>query len=157
MSRNNPRDSIQDVVARAYRAAGGIENVSADLGLSIGTLSEHTGLPKGKRAGGLGINYADTLSRIHPEVAAVYAAHFAALAGGTFTAADEAAPLETVEHLSRIAKESAEGLTALARIEHGGSKADALEQLADIHRVVGEAIRDLAIAPVTSLADRRAS
>lgn len=144
MSRNNPKDSIQDVVSRAYRAADGIENVSADLGLAVSTLSEHTEMPKGKRAGGLGINYADTLARINRASAEVFANHFAALAGGSFVSAQSEAPLENVEHLSRIAKESAEGVAALARLEHGGSAYEAHEELTDIRRVVDAAIRDLA-------------
>lgn len=151
MSRNNPKDSIQDVVSRAYRAADGIENVSADLGLAVSTLSEHTEVPKGKRAGGLGINYVDTLARINPASAAVFARHFALLAGGSFTSAQEGSPLETVEHLARIAKESAEGVGALARLEHGGSRADAHRELVDIKEAVDAAIRDLAMPTVVKV------
>jgi hypothetical protein len=85
MSRNHRHGTIQATVAEAYRAAGGIENAAADIGLSISTLSEATDVPRNsKRAGGLGINHLHILAIANPASAAVLAQHFARLAGGVF-------------------------------------------------------------------------
>jgi hypothetical protein len=143
MSRRVPRDSIQEIVARCYTAAGGVECAASDLGMSKSTLSEHAEIPRGKRAGGLGINYADTLARIHSEVATVLAQHFATLGGGTFTAFEEGPRLSVTQHISRLAKETAEGVCALNELPEGGCKAKARKELLEARQCIDDALRDL--------------
>jgi hypothetical protein len=75
--------SIQSAVSAAYRAAGGLECCSADLGVSISTLSYGTEVTD-QRPGGLGVNYLDRLGRIEPLAARPLADHFCHLAGGVF-------------------------------------------------------------------------
>lgn len=75
--------SIQSAVARVYRAVGGLECASADIGVSISVLSYGTEVTD-HRPGGLGVNYLDRLGRIEPAAAVPIAQHFSALAGGVF-------------------------------------------------------------------------
>lgn len=111
--RSAPRASIQSVVQSCYSAAGGIENVSADLGLAKSTLSEATELPTSeKRRGGLGLNHADTLARMHPGVARVLAEHFATLAGGTFHPLPAGVIDTLLSHVAVAARESGEAIHA---------------------------------------------
>lgn len=81
--RNNRPGSIQAAIQESYTAAGGLENVSRDVGISITTLSYGTKVDE-DRPGGLGINYLDRLCRIEPKAAEALARHFAALAGGIY-------------------------------------------------------------------------
>ncbi|MGR3823837.1 MAG: hypothetical protein ACU0A5_14810 [Salipiger marinus] len=154
--RNTPKETIQSVVERAYEAAGGIQSAAADLGLAQSTLSEHTEIPKGKRAGGLGINYVDTLARINSGSAAVLAEHFAALAGGTFHAIrSDDEPRETWEHVAALVKEAAEGVSALNLLPHGGSRQNARQELVDIVRAAEAAIRDIDLLPDATVIPHR--
>jgi len=76
--------TVQKTVREAYTAAGGLDCVAADLGLSASILSRAIDASDEHRPGGLGINYIDRLSRIVPSAAVPIAEHFARLAGGAF-------------------------------------------------------------------------
>jgi hypothetical protein len=68
---------------QAIVAAGGLEAVSADLGLGLSTLSRAYS-DEDDRPGGLGVKYLHQLGRIVPDAAVPVANHFAMLAGGVF-------------------------------------------------------------------------
>lgn len=87
MARRTRPGSMQSTVRAAYEAAGGLDCVSADTGLAASTLSYGTEVRE-DRPGGLGLNYADRLSRMHKSVAAVFAQHFALLGEGVFMPVD---------------------------------------------------------------------
>lgn len=109
--RNVRPGSIQEAVQRAIRAAGGLECVSNDTGVSITNLSRATSCEE-DRPGGLGINHLDRLGRIVPVAAEPLAAHFAHLAGGIFQPLDIRGPLGL--DMSRLTAEFADVLTAHA-------------------------------------------
>ncbi|WP_422028115.1 hypothetical protein [Roseovarius sp.] len=135
--------SVQCCVQEAYRAAGGLECVSDDLGLSISTLSQHTEKPDGrKKAGGLGINYADTLARMHPAVAVVLAEHFAALAGGRFERFQSGDAREAWEHVSALCREVAEAVEKLS--DPNADPAEIQKELRDVVNAACAAQRDTA-------------
>ncbi|GEM_PF-1937084 len=75
--------SIQSAVQMAITAAGGLECVSNDIGVSTANLSRATACDE-ERPGGLGINHFDRLGRIIPASSVPLAQHFAHLAGGIF-------------------------------------------------------------------------
>ena len=75
--------SIQSAVQMAITAAGGLECVSNDIGVSTANLSRATACDE-ERPGGLGINHLDRLGRIVPATGIPIAQHFAQLAGGVF-------------------------------------------------------------------------
>lgn len=79
--------SIQAAVRAAYRAVGGIECASNDLGLAISSLSYGTE-QRDDRPGGIGVNHLDRLGRIEAAAAQPIAQHFAHLAGGVFQPVD---------------------------------------------------------------------
>ena len=79
--------SIQSAVQMAITAAGGLECVSNDIGVSTANLSRATACDE-ERPGGLGINHLDRLGRIVPITAVPIAHHFAHLAGGFFQPVD---------------------------------------------------------------------
>lgn len=81
--RNVRPGSIQSAIQQVLCAAGGLECVSADIGVSITNLSRATACDD-DRPGGLGINHFDRLGRIVPASAVPLAEHFAHLAGGIF-------------------------------------------------------------------------
>ena len=76
--------TVQETVREAYTAAGGLDCVAADLGLSASILSRAIDASDEHRPGGLGINYLDRLSRIVPQASVPIAEHFSWLAGGAF-------------------------------------------------------------------------
>ncbi|PTW45675.1 hypothetical protein [Rhodovulum kholense] len=123
MARNNPHDSIQDAVYRAYEAAGGLKATSGILNLAMSTLSSFSEPPgSGKRSGGLGINYAHALSDARPEAAAVFARHFAALAGGVFQLIHTDPKITSLlSHCGIVAKECGEAQAALIRAAESAS------------------------------------
>ena len=131
--RNHKPGSIQAAVSQAYRAAGGLEEVSDCLGLSESALSEAT--QKGpKRPHGLGVNYLDRLARMKPEAAAVLAQHFAALAGGTFQPVASSQMRCLMALVSDKAKESGDSLSASIRVAQSGGATP---------REIDDAIREL--------------
>ncbi|PCJ75590.1 MAG: hypothetical protein COA53_06525 [Rhodobacteraceae bacterium] len=75
--------SIQSSVQASISAAGGLECVSDDIGVSTANLSRATACDD-DRPGGLGINHFDRLGRIIPASAVPLAQHFAHLAHGVF-------------------------------------------------------------------------
>jgi len=75
--------SIQSAVQMAITAAGGLECVSNDIGVSTANLSRATACDE-ERPGGLGVNHLDRLGRIVPAASISIAQHFAHLAGGEF-------------------------------------------------------------------------
>jgi hypothetical protein len=83
MTRATRPGSVEAAVALTIRAAGGVESVADDLGLSLSTVSYWTERRE-DRPGGAGIKHLDALARIVPAAAAPVAQHFAALAGGVF-------------------------------------------------------------------------
>lgn len=99
--------SIQEAVQRSIRAGGGLECVSADIGVSTANLSRATAC-EDDRPGGLGINHLDRLGRIVPEAAAPLAEHFAHLAGGFFQPMQISGPLGL--DMSRLTAEFADVL-----------------------------------------------
>lgn len=83
MTRRTRPGSIQAVLQDVYDEVGGIKNAATDIGVSQSTLSFGTELSD-ERPGGLGLNYADRLCRMHTEAAVPLAQHFATLADGFF-------------------------------------------------------------------------
>ena len=75
--------SIQSAVRGSITAAGGLECVSNDLGVSVTTLSRATDLDE-ERPGGLGVNHLHRLGLIVSISAEPLARHFASLAGGFY-------------------------------------------------------------------------
>jgi hypothetical protein len=101
MTRRTRPGSIQAAVRAAYRAVGGVECASDDLGVSAAALSYGTEITEA-RPGGLGVNYLDRLGRIEPRAALPVAEHFAALAGGVFQPVDLTGALAAdVTHVTR--------------------------------------------------------
>ena len=139
--------SIQRCIQEAYRAAGGLECVSDDIGLSAGTLSEHTEKPNGrKKAGGLGVNYVDTLSRMHPEVAVVMAQHFASLAGGRFERFEPGDVRQAWEHVASLAREVAEAVEKLS--DPNADPNEIQKELRDVVDAACAAQRDTAVTTI---------
>ncbi|MGH1447413.1 MAG: hypothetical protein ACRBBO_15370 [Cognatishimia sp.] len=83
MTRATRPGSIQATVQASFRAVGGLENASADMGVATSTLSYGLEVSE-HRPGGVGVNYLDRLGRIDSKAAAPIARHFAQLAGGFF-------------------------------------------------------------------------
>lgn len=81
--RNVKHGTIQSAVRAAIKRAGGLECVSADLGMSVANLSRASGDDE-DRPGGLGVNHLHRLGRIIPEAVEPIAEHFSHLAGGVF-------------------------------------------------------------------------
>lgn len=128
MTRRTRPGSIQSALQEAYRAAGGVEAVAADLGLSLSSVSYGTE-QREDRPGGLGLNHVDRLARMHPEVAAVLARHFAGLAGGMFAEiAVRGAQLSTLQHARALVREAAEGSAALMALVDGEAAPDEVRQ-----------------------------
>ncbi|MFC4668164.1 hypothetical protein ACFO5X_06325 [Seohaeicola nanhaiensis] len=75
--------TIQDAVARCYRAAGGVEAVAEQLGLANSTVSYGTEINEA-RPGGIGVNHLARLAMTDPDCALPLAEFFAALAGGVY-------------------------------------------------------------------------
>jgi len=119
--------SIQDAVAAAYEAAGGVRKVGAAIGVTAATLSYGTDIRE-DRPGGLGVNYLDRLGRMSAAAAREIAQHFAALAGGVFQPfVAEAADLGG--HCQVVAKEGGEAQAAAFRAALSGSLRDCEQAL----------------------------
>ena len=119
--------SIQDTVAAAYEAAGGLRRVSVAIGVTASSLSYGTEIRE-DRPGGLGVNYLDRLGRMSPAAAREIAQHFAALAGGVFQ------PLAALVndlggHCQAVAKEGGEAQAAAFRAALSGSLKDCEQAL----------------------------
>ncbi len=83
MTRQTSPGTIQDAVAKAYDAAGGVTTVSRFLGIAQSTASYGTEVNEA-RPGGIGVSYLEKLAMWKPECAAPIAQHFAELGGGVF-------------------------------------------------------------------------
>ena len=81
--RNVRPGSIQAAIREVITRAGGLECVSADIGVSVTNLSRATACDD-DRPGGLGINHFDRLGRIIPDSVVPLAQHFSHMAGGVF-------------------------------------------------------------------------
>lgn len=136
--------SIQSSIQAAYRAAGGLECVAHDLGVSIATLSYGVEL-NDARPGGLGANYLDRLGRIVPASARPIADHFCHLAGGVFqpVAFEGQVGLD----MARLAKEFSDVLTRHAEahsalsVDPGGyTPAEAAVQLRELDELIAAAV-----------------
>lgn len=141
--------TIQSAVAATYRAAGGVEEAAELLGIALSTASYGTEV-NDHRPGGLGVNYLDRLGRIDPAYARAIAEHFAALAGGAFTAHDQAPAQSVSQHVSAIVKEHSEAVIAL---NSGACPHQTRRELIEARDACSDAIRDLdhraGILPVT--------
>lgn len=117
--------SIQHAVARAYRAAGGVEAVAELLGLANSTVSYGTEINE-HRPGGIGVNYLDRIGRAHPQGAEAIAQHFCGLAGGVFE------PVLSGDNVTCLwsaagdaAKECGEAQAAMVRAAHQATAGNA--------------------------------
>lgn len=99
--------TIQDAVARSYRAAGGVEAVAELLGLANSTVSYGTEVNE-HRPGGMGVNHLARLGRYAPGCAVPLAQFFAAQGGGVFHPLT--ATGATAADVSRITREFSEVL-----------------------------------------------
>ncbi|MBR9764126.1 MAG: hypothetical protein GYB53_11530 [Rhodobacteraceae bacterium] len=142
--RNVRPASIQSAVQASIRAAGGLEAAANDLGIGVSTLSHGTEISE-QRPGGLGINYADRLSRIVPEAAVPIAQHFAMLAGGTFQPL--AVSGATAGDVHRLTREFSDVLQRHAAAHSSASSepqdytpTEAADQIRELDEMVGAAM-----------------
>lgn len=135
MTRPTRPGSIQAAVAEAFRACGGLDSVSADLGLALSTLSYATEL-RDDRPGGLGVAY---LGRMEPGAALPIARHFAALAGCVVqpvTSGGVASVHEVTREFSDVL-----ALHAQAMAGAGYSAAAAARQVLELDQLIAAATR----------------
>nr|WP_319250485.1 hypothetical protein [uncultured Celeribacter sp.] len=142
--RDHRPGSIQSAVHQAYRAVGGLEAASADLGIAISTLSYGTER-NDHRPGGIGVNYLDTLARIERGAAVPLAEHFAHLAGGVFQPVDVTGV--TAADVHRLTREFSDVLAKHADAHSSASEnpedytaAEASAQLVEIDELVEAAV-----------------
>ncbi len=144
--------SIQDAVAAAYEAAGGLRKVSVAIGVTASSLSYGTEIRE-DRPGGLGVNYLDRLGRMSPAAAREIAQHFAALAGGVFQPL-EAEVSDLGGHCQVVAKEGGEAQAAAIRAALSGSLRDCERALRETDESL-EAHANLRAALATRIAGLR--
>lgn len=143
MTRATRPGSVQDMFRRICNALGGVENAAADAGVSISTISYGMELNEA-RPGGIGLNHADRLCRMHPEAAEVAAQHFALLAGGTYLPAvaggDAGADLARVMHeFSEVVAKHAAAHSEASPDPTGYTALEAAEQAAEVAELIAAA------------------
>lgn len=140
--RNHRAGSIQAAVIAAYRAVGGLENASHDLGVSISTLSYGTEISE-QRPGGLGVNYLDRLGRIESGSAVPIAQHFALLAGGVFmpiSASGGADIWKVSQHFSDVLRDHAAAHSDASDDPNDYTPAEAKAQIDGLDRLIAAAV-----------------
>lgn len=131
--------SIQDAVAKSYRAAGGVEAVADLLGIANSTASYGIEVNE-RRPGGLGVNYLARLAKVHPEAAIPLAEFFADHAGGIFQpVADSTSVSSLYAHCGMVAKECGEAQAATIKAAASADRND----IVDAEREIDEAIAAL--------------
>lgn len=150
--RHTRSGSVQDAVAKSYRAAGGVEAVADLLGLANSTVSYGTEVNE-HRPGGLGVNYLSRLGRHNPDCAVPVAQFFAALAGGAFY------PLRdkgvTASDINRITREFSDVLARHAEAHSDSSDNpedytpdEAMAQIVELDELVSAAVSFRALLAV---------
>ncbi|ATG49755.1 hypothetical protein CEW89_08520 [Celeribacter ethanolicus] len=142
--RDHRPGSIQSAVHSAYRAVGGLESASVDLGVAVSTLSYGTERSE-HRPGGIGVNYLDTLGRISPEAAVPVAEHFAHLAGGVFHPVDlKGVTSADVHRLTRefsdVLAKHAEAHSSTSQNPHDYTAREAQAQLVELDELIEAAV-----------------
>lgn len=145
MTRRTRPGTIQSAVGAAYRAVGGLENVAADLGVSLSILSYGTEVRE-DRPGGLGVNYLDRLGRIDAAAALPLAQHFATLAGGVFQPVACGGPgagdiATLAAEFSDVVRQHAEAMGAGSSTPGFYSRAEAEAQLVEVSELVAAALQ----------------
>ena len=145
MTRRVRPGTIQAAVGAAYKGAGGLEAVAADLGVSLSVLSYGTELRE-DRPGGLGVNYLDRLGRIDSAAALPIAQHFATLAGGFFQPVDLGGALAGDIHaltreFSDVLQKHAEAHSDASENPAGYTAAEAAAQIKEIDEMIAAASR----------------
>ncbi|TMV86439.1 hypothetical protein FGG78_19835 [Thioclava sp. BHET1] len=141
MARNNRPGSIQETIARVYKANGGLENCGRDTGVSVQTLSYATSADEA-RPGGLGVNYLDRLCRIEHRCAEPVAEHFARLANGHFLpSVDEGVPLhgdlsKLMQAFAAVVQQHAEAHSDLSEDPADYTPAEARKQVAEVEKIL---------------------
>lgn len=144
MTRAVRPSTVQSAISAAYRMGGGLECVSADLGVSIATLSYGTEISD-QRPGGLGVNYLDRLGRIEPTAARPLADHFCHLAGGVFmpvASRGDLAPdvARLTAEFSDVLARHAEAHSPTSVNPSGYTKAEAMTQIRELDEVIAAAV-----------------
>ncbi|WP_109464388.1 hypothetical protein [Albibacillus kandeliae] len=104
--------TIQDAVAKCYRAGGGVEAVAELLDLANSTVSYGTEVNE-NRPGGIGVNYLVRLAKMDPLCAVPLAELFCDLAGGVFQPVQPGADVVSLaKRCSLVAKECGEAQAA---------------------------------------------
>ncbi|TMV11922.1 hypothetical protein [Arenibacterium halophilum] len=107
--------TIQDAVARCYRAVGGVEAVAEQLGLANSTVSYGTEVNEA-RPGGIGVNYLVRLALHDSRCAVPLAEFFADHAGGVFEPVlSQADVISLYARCGLVAKECGEAQAAIIR------------------------------------------
>lgn len=158
MTRRTRPGTIQAAVSAAYKHVGGVENVAADLGLSVSTVSYGTELQEGR--GGLGVNYLDRLGRIDPGAAVPIAQHFALLAGGVFQplnlAGEMAADLALLtREFSDVLAKHAEAHSSASGDPTGYTVEEAAQQVKELDELIAASVRMRASVAAIAAGGRR--
>ncbi|TDE34147.1 hypothetical protein [Antarcticimicrobium sediminis] len=145
MTRRTRPGTIQSAIRSAYRAVGGIECASDDLGISVTTLSYGTDVSE-VRPGGLGVNYVDKLGRIEPAAAMPIAQHFSQLAGGVFTPLGAAGGssadfADIAREFSDVVAKHADAHSAASSDPTGYTPTEAFEQMKELGDLMEVAAR----------------
>ena len=128
--------TIQDAVARCYRAAGGVEAVAEHLGLANSTVSYGTEVSE-NRPGGIGVNYLARLAKLDQRCAVRLAEFFSDQAGGVFEPVlNEADVVSLYARCGIVAKECGEAQAAIIR----AAETMKLGHLEEAEREIDEAI-----------------
>lgn len=141
MARNNRPGSIQSAVYAAYRAVGGLEAASHDLGLSMASLSYGTEVNE-QRPGGLGVNYLDRLGRIDAAAAMPIASHFALLAGAVVmpVAGGDADIWRVSQHFSDVLRDHASAHSDASDDPSDYTPAEARAQITGLDNLISAAV-----------------
>ena len=136
--RRHASGTIQNAVARCYRAVGGVEAVGEQLGLANSTVSYGTEVNEA-RPGGIGVNYLARLGMADSSAAMPIAEFFCDLAGGVFQPVQLAEVTSLHDHCCDVAKECGEAVSAAIRATNSNSR----NEIEEADREINEAVEAL--------------
>lgn len=132
--------TIQNAVARCYRAVGGVEAVAEQLGLANSTVSYGTEVNEA-RPGGIGVNYLARLGRANAAAAVPVAEFFCDLAGGVFQPVEVVGVTNLHDHCCDVAKECGEAQAATIKAAYSSKRNEIDEAEREIDEAIGALVR----------------
>lgn len=132
--------TIQNAVARCYRAVGGVEVVAEQLGLANSTVSYGTEVNEA-RPGGIGVNYLARLGMADASAAVPVAEFFCDLAGGVFQPVELVGVTNLHDHCCDVAKECGEAQAATIKAAHSNKRNEIEEALCEVDEAIGALVK----------------